>query len=513
MKHAQIVAIQLLAVAILLFSASNTEAYSQYAGSCDTCHGDFTGGTSPTGNTFPGDDKHQMHRANGEMNTDCALCHTSTGDNPMIGSSAGTANNTGYGCVGCHGRLEDAGNDGISAGLGAGLRQHHYNAGFTGCAGCHSDANPVNYTPVGEDVEPPYYGVAADSNVAMSCNPTQVSGANENWTIGDFTGLDNDGDLMYDAAADGDCVPPIPTPGDLNFDGMADILWRNSSTGQNWVYLMNGAAIDQSQGINTVVGAAWEIVGNGDYDGDGDADVLWRNSSTGQNWMYVMNGAAIESSAGVNTVASASWNVVGNGDYDGDGNSDILWRNSSTGQNWMYLMDGASIIGGGAVVTVADNNWMIVGSGDHDGDGRSDILWRNSSTGQNWLFLMNGTTRIGDLGINTVANLDWQIAGTGDYNGDSRADILWRNSSTGQNWMYLMNGATIDSGLGVNTVSDTNWQIVGGGDHNGDGNADILWRNSSTGQNWVYLMTGATIDSSLGVNTVSDTAWQVVNTN
>ena len=130
----------------------------------------------------------------------------------------------------------------------------------------------------------------------MPCNPGQTVNANENWTIGDFVGLDNDGDVLWDAISDPDCMPVVPTPGDINFDGKADILWRHSGTGQNWAYLMNGASIDSSVGINTVP-TVWNIVGNGDYDGDGDADVLWRNSSTGQNWMYLMDGATIASSA------------------------------------------------------------------------------------------------------------------------------------------------------------------------------------------------------------------------
>ena len=152
--------------------------------------------------------------------------------------------------------------------------------------------------------------------------------------------------------------------------------------------------------------AIFESVQN-DHDGDGNADILWRNSATGQNWMYLMSGATIASSLGVNTVASLDWEIVGNGDYDGDGNADILWRNSATGQNWMYLMTGATIASSLGVnnVPVA---WKIVAEGDYDGDGNADILWRNSATGQNWMYLMNSNSIASSVGVNTVPT-DWDI--------------------------------------------------------------------------------------------------------
>ena len=49
--------------------------------------------------------------------------------------------------------------------------------------------------------------------------------------------------------------------------------------------------------------------------------------TTGQNWMYLMDGMSILNSVGVNTV-STEWEAVGSGDYNGDGKADILWRNS-----------------------------------------------------------------------------------------------------------------------------------------------------------------------------------------
>jgi hypothetical protein len=347
-------------------------------------------------------------------------------------------------------------------------------------------------------------------------DPLNLANENEGVAATLFAlGMRYTGDPAADNDADGisnfsEFKIPLPfttTQGDLNDDGRSDILWRNASTGQNWLYLMNGPTISDSVGINQIP-AVWNIVGNGDYNGDGSTDILWRHSVTGQNWMYLMNGAFIVESLEVNNVPTV-WQVVGNGDYDGDGDSDILWRHSITGQNWLYLMSGADISVSHEVNTVP-TDWNIAGSGDYNGDGNSDILWRHSVTGQNWMYLMNGPSISSSLEVNTVPTI-WDVVGNGDYNGDGSADILWRHSVTGQNWMYLMNGANISSSLEVNTVP-TIWSVIGDGDYNGDGRADILWRHGGTGQNWMYLMDGAMISSSTGVNTVVDPNWQVVNT-
>jgi hypothetical protein len=202
--------------------ASDAGAYPQYVdpatdtGYCTTCHGRFTDGTSPKGSIFPDGGKHFSLHWNmlASFGEPCLLCHILPGaDDPFIGFSSGTSNNTGYGCMGCHGRLEDAGHDLLSAGLGAGLRQRHTVVGITGCMGCHTDADPKDYTPVGEGVKPPYYGTADLSNVADPCNLVAVADTNENWTAESppqFEGLDNDGDNLYDGN-DPDCGGPTTT--------------------------------------------------------------------------------------------------------------------------------------------------------------------------------------------------------------------------------------------------------------------------------------------------------------
>jgi len=304
--------------------------------------------------------------------------------------------------------------------------------------------------------------------------------------------------------------PPAPKAAyDFSGNGKSGILWRNGSTGQNLLWLVNGATVTGAPALTSVVDQNWQIAGAGDLSGDGKSDILWRNYSTGQNQIWFMNGGAVTSAANTNTVADLNWTVVGVGDFNGDGKADVLWHNRSTGQNQIWLMNGGTITSIAAITAVTDPNWAVAGVADFNGGGKADILWHNSVTGQNQLWLMNGGSVASTSTVETVSDLNWHIVGVGDFDGDGKADILWRNSSTGQNAILLMNGATVVSSTYIQSVTDLNWKIVSVGDYNGDGKADILWRNGATGQNAIFFMNGGTVTSEPYLPTMPVGGWAI----
>jgi chitodextrinase len=308
---------------------------------------------------------------------------------------------------------------------------------------------------------------------------------------------------------------PARMPGDLTGDGKSDVLWRNAATGENYLYPLDGTTILGTEGyLRTVSDLSWQIAARGDLDGDGRADILWRHMTTGENYVYFMNGTSIVREGYLRTVPDQNWQVAGTGDFDGDSKDDILWRNELTGQTYVYPMDGLSIKSGERYLrTVTDRNWQVAGVADFDGDGKSDILWRNGASGENYLYLMDGTTiKPAEGFIRTVADPAWQIAGVGDFDGDGRADIVWRHATTGENYLYPMSGTAIKpSEAYLRTVADLDWRIAATGDYDGDGRSDVLWRNSTTGENYIYPMIGTAIKPSEGfLRPVPVGRWNVV---
>jgi hypothetical protein len=307
-----------------------------------------------------------------------------------------------------------------------------------------------------------------------------------------------------------------PVRFDFNGDGKADILWRNTSTGQNYFFLMNGLNRAGEGSLNIIPDQNWVVGGVADFNGDGRADVLFHHNTSGQNYIFLIaaDGISKIGEGTLNTTPDPNWKVAGTGDFDGDGRADILYRNIVTGQNYIFLINvgGLTVKAEGLFKSVPDLNWVVAGVADFNHDGRADMLYHNNSTGMNYIFFPgpSGLT-VGAEGIlNSTPDPNWKIQGVGDLDADGDADIVYRNISSGQNYIFLVNTLTIKNSGPFKPITDQNWQYAEVADFNGDGKADILARNSVTGQNYIYFMNGLVVGAGgEGFTTTTAPPWQV----
>lgn len=363
--------------------------------------------------------------------------------------------------------------------------------------------------------------------------------------------------------------------GDFTGDGNDDILWRNQRSGANTVWEMNGTTLTSNQSLSaSVTDLAWQVGDVADFNNDGKPDILWRNTITGANVLWQLDGLTVTNSVNLPTVLDRNWQIAGmkdlegtfkNDDFNNDGRPDIFWRNAN-GSSVMWLMSSATTVG--SVVSLPAVNsadWVMTAMGDLNHDRKPDLLWRNTVTGQNVLWLMNGTTLAGTVALPDVAT-DWFVFAIADANNDGINDIYWRTTVNGAISVWLMDGSPADetvvtgtmtlpgeSYLGWNPcgvgdldhngspdivwrsdsgsivvwfmngsdllrqtamppVTDLNWRIVKVSDMNDDGTPDLLWRNTQTGDNSVWIINtnaGNLFGGSVSPPSVADTAWQV----
>jgi hypothetical protein len=276
---------------------------------------------------------------------------------------------------------------------------------------------------------------------------------------------------------------------DFNKDGITDLFWHNSNTGQSAIWVMKndtssggtGIEIDKGYFVGSATPKGWEVKGVKDFDNDGSQNILWRNSTTGENAIWAINYNSANTTTpfsidGTKTKfiqsADKDWTIEGWSDFNKDGVLDILWNKQSTGENavWTLKADASGsnpFFNSGYFITGTGRNsgWRVEEAVDFNNDGVSDVLWHNQD-GRNaiWLMKNGGDIDQGYLIADTRPDLKWEIEGVADFTADNTPDILWRNPSTGQNaiWkMKLESGkAILDQGFLITEVKDDlGWQI------------------------------------------------------
>jgi peptidyl-Asp metalloendopeptidase len=301
---------------------------------------------------------------------------------------------------------------------------------------------------------------------------------------------------------------------DYDADGFADIHWRNIRTGQNDLWLMQGAEIKSISTVYNEPDQAWKTVGS--FSMGTASEVLWRNTQTGAVYLQDVMPQVYDFSTFSFTVPDQNWQIVAIGDFSGTGSSSVIWHNAVTGRVDAWAISKSRSYAS-TIYEEPDVAWKVKGAGDFNGDGYDDIFWRNDQTGKNYVYFLNGYVLVDGAQVRLqsgylldVPDQAWQVAAIGDFDGDGRDDIYWRNRQTGFNDLWLMDGLDIKTIATVYYEPNQAWEIVASADYNNDGFADLLWRNASTGDNYMMLMRGTDVlPESTMLPRVADPDWRV----
>jgi CARDB/FG-GAP-like repeat len=284
------------------------------------------------------------------------------------------------------------------------------------------------------------------------------------------------GTYSVQVVAKGPLLPSDRTDYQLRLEARSvqspELLWWHDQTGATAIWSLQGSEIDQGRYL-AEADPQWQLAGSGDFNTDGQADLVWRNVTTGENRIALMNGDQSQSRVTLLTVADPAWYIVASGDFNQDQQSDLLWHHRNSGETAVWFLKAGQFQSGVFLAPQSDRNWQLAATADLNQDGHGDLLWRNYQTGANQVWWMRGTEKIGSADLDPAPDVNWQLVGTGDLNHDGHCDLLWRNPVTGENGVWYLQSATFQSADGLRpteghrllSIPDAHWHLVGSQAH------------------------------------------------
>ncbi len=287
-----------------------------------------------------------------------------------------------------------------------------------------------------------------------------------------------------------------PARVDINGDGLADVVWREPSSGAvvAWFIANGGYAGSKFLGGD----ASWSPFAMGRMRGLVETDIVWRSGANAVAW-YLYRGDMLSAQLVCGLLPAGAIALSGPVDTTATGTDGVFFANPAG--------PGISRFGGNGVCSalIPDANGLAggaaVASGDFDGDSRTDYLLRQAS-GATFMWRAAAPSTYTPIG----GDADWSVFATGDFNGDGRTDLVWRQSSSGAFVVWFMNGVAT---IAQNVLGIVNgWAIVRTADIDGDGKDDIVWQQPGNGTAVVWFMDGA---AQTGAVTLSGpTTWRIL---
>ncbi len=292
--------------------------------------------------------------------------------------------------------------------------------------------------------------------------------------------------VSYDSGSGGAMSVAV---GDLNLDGIPDLVVANQSPGTVSVLLGNGdgtfqAAVSYDSGAG--IGGLSESVAIADVNGDGKPDLVVGNHAN-SNSVGVLLGNGDGTFQPVVTQPGLGFWFVAVADVNGDGRPDLIGECPiSGGFVGVALGNGDGTFQDTACYDTGATNPFGVAIADVNGDGHLDLVvanlwvgWPNTE-GSVGVLLGNGDGTFQPAAIYDSGGTEAYSVAVADLSRDGKPDMVVANFGSGTVGVLLNNGdgtfqpaATYDSGGSPTTVAVK--------DVDGDGKLDLLVASESTG--------------------------------
>jgi urease beta subunit len=170
--------------------------------------------------------------------------------------------------------------------------------------------------------------------------------------------------------------------GDFNGDGKTDLVWRNERNGFHFAWHMDGGTVIDRRFISRLTD--WRLVTTDDsfdVNTDGRTDLLWRNTRTGQNVLWMLGSDGFRPERTVVLGGGRDWQIVAAGSTDGQARPDADWRPTS-GADIVWYLDQTGRVTARSSLGPGGNR-SLAGL-DTSGQGRTELFWRflgRSTTG------------------------------------------------------------------------------------------------------------------------------------
>ena len=322
-------------------------------------------------------------------------------------------------------------------------------------------------TSVSQGADASHYTVTVSSGTGAGTVGLNIIGNKITDLAGNWFGLDA-GFAAQQTFATG-TRPFSVTTGDVNGDGILDLLTANYASNTVSVLLGNGKGTFQSQPPVAVGNAPYSVV-LGDVNGDGKPDLFVAN--------FLGNTVSVLTGNGDGTFKSQPTLVPGGrpdslaiGDVNGDGRPDVVVANLNNSVS-VFLGNGDGTFGSPQTL-IAGGTPRSINLADVNRDGKLDIAVANEAGSIGLLFGNGNGTFQAQQTVSTVSSP--RALTVVDIDGDGRLDLVVKSYSGSVGVLLQKANGTFTSQATFATGSGPYYMTLG--DVSGDGKPDLVIAN------------------------------------